>query len=692
MSTGIYSIGVSGLAAAQLNLLATEHNVVNASTPGYTRQRAVQATNIGINSGVGTIGQGVHVQTIERMYDRYLTGQVNSAQTTLSGIEAYYSEIKQIDNLLADPTAGLTPALQDFFSGVQQVASNPSLLSSRELMISSATTLVNRFQSLDTRLDEISDEVNGKIQDAVTSINAYAGQIADLNQRIIISESSYGQPANDLLDQRDLLINELNKLVKVSTSTNSNGSFNVFIGSGQQLVIGNQVMTMTALAASADPTRIAVGLETAAGGSLELPESLITGGALGGLISFRNETLDKAANELGRIAASVALTFNAQHALGMDLLGNSNGDGAAFNGDFFDVSNLVPTVSANSHNSGSLVVTAQLTDPPPYGPELSNGSFYTNLGTSDYQLVYAGKNAANVDLFSLKRLSDNKLWSADTLANLTATVQDTEGFGISVGAGAANIGDSYLIQPTRNAAQNILVSSTIAADSRLVAAATPFRTSADSANRGNGAISAGTTVPGFDVSSFKPAPKDVTITYNSGTPNNLTFAGLAATDTLTIKLPGQAEGAPISQPFPTIAYTQGMTITVAGMSFTMTGQPTNGDSFKLSLNTAATADGRNALALGQLQTKNTMAGAKATFQGAYAQMVASNGIKTRELKITGEAQQAVLDQAQASRDALSGVNLDEEAANMIRFQQAYQASAKLLEIGKTLFDTVLQLG
>lgn len=282
MSTGIYSIGISGVSAAQLGLLTTEHNVVNASTPGYTRQRTVQATNIAVNTGAGAIGQGVHVQTIQRMYDKYLTAQVDTAQTSLSQIEAYYTEIKQIDNLLADPSAGLTPALQDFFSGVQQVASNPSLLSARESMISSAQTLVSRFHSIESRLDELSSNVNGKIQDSVSSINSYATEIADLNQRIILAESAYGQPANDLLDQRDLLINELNKLVKVSTSTNSNGSFNVFIGTGQQLVVGNHAMSMTASASSADPTRIVAGLETVNGGVLELPESLITGGELGG--------------------------------------------------------------------------------------------------------------------------------------------------------------------------------------------------------------------------------------------------------------------------------------------------------------------------------------------------------------------------------------------------------------------------
>ncbi len=679
MSTGIYSIGVSGIAAAQLNLLTTEHNVVNASTPGYTRQRAVQATNIAVNTGAGSIGQGVHVQTIERMYDRYLTSQVNSAQTTLSAIDAYYGEIKQIDNLLADPSAGLTPALQDFFSGVQQMAANPSLLSARESMISSATTLVNRFQSLDSRLSELSDEVNGKIQDAVTSINAYSSQIADLNQRIIVSESSYGQPANDLLDQRDTLIGELNKLVKVSTSTNSNGSFNVFVGTGQQLVVGNQAMTVTAFAASADPSRIAVGLQTMAGSSIELPEQLITGGQLGGLVSFRNETLDKARNELGRVAASVALTVNAQHALGMDLSGNASGDGAVFNANFFNVANLVPTVSANSHNAGSLIVSAQLSSPS-YGPEVSDGNFYTNLTTSDYRLVFDG--GTN---YTLTRLADNKAFALSGSAPGTLSLP-SEGFSVSLGAGVGSVGDSYLIQPTRNAAANVSVNAVIAADPRTVAAAAPFRTSATSTNTGNGAISSGKTVPGFDVSLLRSS--DITISYNAASATQLSFSALPPGEMVTIKLPGSPEAAPV---LPPVAYTQGMTISVHGMSFTLSGQPSNGDTFKLSLNSAGTADGRNALALGQLQTKNTTAGAKATFQGAYAQLVANNGIKTRELKVTGDAQQAVLDQAEATRDSLSGVNLDEEAANLIRFQQAYQASAKLLEIGKSLFDTILQI-
>lgn len=680
MSTGIFSIGVSGIAAAQLGLLTTEHNVVNASTPGYTRQRTVQATNLAVNTGAGAIGQGVHVQTIERLYDRFLTSQVTTAQSSLSEIEAYYTEIKQIDNLLADPSAGLSPALQDFFSGVQQVASNPSLLSARQSMISSAQTLVSRFQSIDARLSDLTGEVNGKIQDAVSSVNSYASQIADLNQRILISESSFGQPANDLLDQRDQLINDLNKLIKVSTTTNSDGGFNVFIGSGQQLVVGNIAMRMSSTMSSADPEKMVVGLETANGGVQELPERLIVGGELGGLVKFRSETLDRATNELGRLAASVALTFNAQHALGQDLLGQANGD-AGFNADFFSVGLLKPEVSANANNdnTGTPVIQAAFA-PPTYGPEVNNGNFLTKLTTSDYQLANTATG------YTLTRLSDNKQWGPSPLATLSTTIQSEEGFSISL-SGADTVGNRYLIRPTESAAKNLAINPVVAADTRMIAAATPFRTSAAGSNSGSGIISSGTGVPGFNTSLLPAA--GITISYASAT-TQLSFAGVTAGQTITYKPPGAAEVSVVAPA--TIPYTQGMAVAVSGMSFVISGVPGNGDTFKLERNTAATSDGRNALALGKLQTQNTVAGGTATFQTAYAELVANNGVKTRELKVTGEAQQSVLEQAQANRDALSGVNLDEEAANMIRFQQAYQASAKLLEVGKTLFDTILQIG
>lgn len=688
MSTGLFSIGVSGLAAAQLGLLTTEHNVTNASTPGYTRQGIVQSARVGIAAGSGSVGQGTDVVTIQRMYDKFLSAQVDSAQSKLSEIDAYYAQISQIDNLLADPSAGLTPALQSFFNGVQGVSANPSLLSARQSMISSAEVLGSQFRLIDSRLKELGNDVNGRIQDAVTSVNSYAEQISALNQRIVIAESAYGQPANDMRDQRGQLINQLNQLIKVTNAANSDGSVSLFIGSGQPLVMGARSLVMTAEPSIADPGKISVGYQGGNGEHIELPENLIVGGELGGLLKFRSEALGRTENELGRIAASMALTFNAQHASGQDLLGQAAGD-TGFTADFFSMAALKPTVSANASNTGTATISAAFAAPSFSG---ADGNFYTKLTTSDYRLSKI--DATN---YTLTRLSDGKALATDTLSNISIYAVENEGFSISL-SGTDAVGNSYLIQPTRDAAQNLTVNANIAADSRTIAAALPFRTNTSLSNTGSGAISGGTGVPGFDTSLLPVS--GINISYVSGPTNQLNLTGLTAGQVITYKVPGGAEQtllvpavvAPAISTSSLINYTKGMTISVSGMSFTMTGTPNNGDTFKLERNAAATTDGRNSLALGKLQTQNTVAGGKATFQTAFAESVANVGIKTRELKMVGAAQESALNQSQAARDALSGVNLDEEAANMIRYQQAYQASAKILDIGSKLFDSILQLG
>lgn len=681
MSTGIYSIGISGIAAAQLGLLTTEHNVVNASTPGYTRQRTVQATNIAMNTGAGAIGQGVHVQTVERMYDRFMTAQINTSQAKLSEIDAYYGQIKQIDNLLADPSAGLSPALQDFFSGVQDVATNPASLSSRQAMISSAEVLSSRFQSMATRLDEMGAEVNGRIQVAVSSINSYSTQIAEVNQRIVISESSYGQPANDLLDQRDQLIGDLNKLIKVTTSANGDGGLNVFVGSGQQLVVGNQAMRMTAINSSADVSKVVVGLQTAGNGSQELPESLITGGELGGLVRFRSETLGKATNELGRVAASVALTFNAQNALGQDLSGAIAGE-AGFVGNLFSIPQ--PKVVANALNTGSGSIAATFSAPTaPTGPNYS-GNFSTDLTSSDYEVKFGALGA-----FTVTRLSDNQM--IPTVPSSGVGVVSFEGVTLNITVVGQN-GDKFQIQPLKDVAGNIGVDSRIAADPRLIAAAAPTSVKQSMSNVGSMKMSQGVVGVGYTVSSL---PETLTAAIATAPATGTVLKGISAAWPAAAWTAIYSNGATASGTGGEVGLTSGTetlaSISFSGMSFEINGTPVVGDKFLIQRNTNGVQDGRNALLLGKLQTQNTVAGGTATFQTAYAELVSGNGVKTRELKVTGEAQQALLDQAEANRDALSGVNLDEEAANMIRFQQAYQASAKLLEVGKTLFDTILQL-
>lgn len=664
MSTGIYSIGISGLQAAQIALLTTEHNVTNANTPGYTRQRVVQASNVPIMTGAGAIGQGTHVETIDRLYDRFLTAQVNQAQTKVSELDAYYAQIKQIDDMLADPNAGLSPALQSFFTGVQAMAANPSSIAARQSMVASAETLADRFQNLDTRLSEIAEQVNGQIIDAVASINTYASQIAEMNQRIVLAEASYGNPANDLLDKRDYLISELNKLVQVQTTTNSDGSYNVYIGTGQQLVVGQQVMTMTATAATSDPTRIAIGLKNA-GSTQELPESLINGGKLGGLLRFRSESLDSTVNELGRVAASLALNFNAQHELGQNLLNQIDGE-IGFVADFFTYPQ--PKVIDNSLNTGSGAMTLSFLDPNAPGAPAFSGNFSTDLVASNYQVQFDALGG-----FEVRRLSDNTV-----VANGGGVGTVTfDGLQLDVTAiGDAN--DKFTLQPVSEMARNIGVDSRIAADSRLVAAAAPMRVATHVSNQGSLKISQGVNGVGYSVASLP-----LTLSANA-----TQLTGLPAT-----AVAWYSDGS--SQAGSAVDLVSG-TATLAGfsfdgMSFKVSGTAANGDIFTVERNQGGVQDGRNALALGNLQTQNTTAGGTATFQDTYAQLVANNGIRTNEAKVVGDAQQSMLEQAQASREALSGVNLDEEAANLIRYQQAYQASSKLLEVGKTLFDTILSI-
>ena len=732
MSTGIISTGITGIQVAQLGLQTAEHNITNASTPGFNRQRIVQASNIAVATGSGYVGQGAHVSTIERMYDRFLYGQVNTAQSTSSELETYYNQIKQIDNMLADANSGVSPALQEFFTGVNKVAANPSQLPSRQAMISSAQALVSRYQALESRISELYAGVNSQLISTVSTINSYSQQIASLNENIVTAQASTNQPPNDLLDQRDQLVAELNKLVKVTTTTNSNGTFNVFVGSGQQLVVGTQVSDLVAVPSGEDPSRFTVALKTL-GGKQELPESLLTGGSLGGLLAFRSESLDKTANDLGRNAASLALTFNAQHRLGQDMLGNGGVD-------FFTISS--PTVIASSGTASTSSVTATLsapsmdgvytlsqvaagspfvltrqsdgqawssTDSPPTlgnlsaqvaseGLDLTNtvvtpgtvlqvsnaaaagGNFYTKLTGSDYRL------SRDATGYTMTRLSDNKVWTNASLDTLSTTVANSEGFTFS---GTLTNGDSFIIQPTRTLARNIALNPTVANDTRLVAAAMPFRTAATTTNTGTGRISDGISLPGYGFPALPAA--GVTVAYDSSTtPPSLTFTNLPAGASVSVKVGNTVTGYDPAAATP-IPYSSGATITVAGMSFSISGNLINGDSFTLKRNTSGVSDGRNALALGQLQTQNTMSGKTASYQSAYAQLVSDNGNKTREISVKSQAQAALLQQSQAARDSLSGVNLDEEAANLMRYQQAYQASAKVLEMGSKLFDSLLAI-
>lgn len=644
MGTSIFGIGVTALNAAQIGITTTEHNIANASTPGFSRQQSVQSANPPQFSGAGFIGQGVNVTTIKRMYSDFLGAQVLQEQSQSNQLDTYYNEIQQINNLLADASAGLAPAIQGFFSGVNTVATTPQSQAGRQTMLSSAQTLVSRFQALGQRVTDINTGLNSQITTSVAAINGYAQQIAALNDNIVLAQgTSGGMTANDLLDQRDQLITQLNVEVKATVLKQSDGSYNVFIGNGQALVVGANPYTLQTAQNQQDASRLDVAYSSN-GQVIRLPQSSIQGGKLGGLTSFRSQTLDATQNSLGRLAIGMATNFNTQHQFGLD----ANG---ALGGNLFNVP--APAVAPSTVNAGTGAVGATI-------------SSVAALTTSDYQLIFNGGTS-----YGVLRMSDN------TLTNFPAGLPQTvDGVTFALTGGTPVAGDTFLIRPTANGAGNI---SLAISDTNLIAAASPIRSNAALANTGTGVMSAATVNatpvvvnpahPATDLNLQQP----VTITFNNP-PTTFNVAGTG-----------------VPAPGTNIAFTAGSAITYNGWTVQITGVPNAGDVFSVGANSLSSADGSNALLLAGLQTQTTLSNSTASYEGAYAQLVGEVGNKTRELKVTSQAQTTLVNNTIQQQQAVSGVNLDEEAANLMRYQRAYQAAGQAIKVANTMFDTLLAL-
>ena len=648
----MFFTGLSGLNAAQAALVTTGQNTANVNTPGYNRQSAEIASAGGTyQAGVGFFGNGAKVVNVTRSYDQYLTVQLNQAQSSNQALGTYYTQISQIDNLLANQKAGLAPQLQTLFNNVQTVANTPADPAARQQLLSSSEGLANQFRTMDQYLTSLNANVNDQVAGNVDQINAYAEQIASLNKQVVMLSNGKQLP-NDLLDQRDQLVNELGKLVGTKLIVQDAGQYNVSIGTGQTLILGDKATRLAAVNSASDPGRTTLAVINAAGNKVELQESAISGGSLGGLLQFRNEALTTSQNSLGRMAIVLAETFNAQHKLGIDLNG-------VLGEDFF--TQAVPGVLANSRNSNSLDVTASFSD---------TGL----LTTSNYRLdVSAGPS------FSVTRLSDNKIFSA---ADLAAAVPPNSFDGVRLSAtGIAVAGDSFLIQPTRAGARDLTVKLT---DPVKVAAASPVITGNTMGNQGSGAISAGSVDINYLAT---PLAASVTLTYNGAT-NELTGfpAGAAVKVTLANGEPDPASpyaaGAPVT-------YSALAKMTFNGITVTVNGAPANNDKFTVAKNTGGVSDGSNALLLGALQNKKTVGNGTASFNDAFGQLVSSVGNKTRQVQIAGTAQTSLTMQIRSVQQSVSGVNQDEETANLLMFQQMYQANAKVIQTASTLFDAVL---
>jgi flagellar hook-associated protein 1 FlgK len=648
-------VSVSALSAAQVGLQTTGHNIANANTPGFTRQEVEMVNRKPQFTGAGYVGQGVNVETVKRAYSQFLTGQVLSEQTQASMLNTYHAQIQQIDNVIADPTAGISPAIQEFFSAVNNVSSAPESQPARQAMLNSASALTSRFQSLSQRFIDVNNTVQTQIGNSISLVNSYSSQIAALNKNIVMLQATSNQPPNDVLDQRDRLIADLNKEIKTTVVKQNDGAYNVFIGNGQSLVVGSNSFTMGIVQSPVDPSKHDIVYNNIDGSKTTLQQSSLQGGNLGGLLTFRDTTLANSQNALGRVAMGLAGVMNQQHQLGQDL----NGD---LGENLFVQSQ--PAVYSNTQNKGRSVVTASINNP----------ADYANLTGGDYLLRFDGGTR-----YTLIRQADNK----ETVFKDGLPKTPIDGLTLSATAGEMP-GDSYMIRPTINGAHDISVA---LIDPAKIAAATPIRGVSSLGNKGTAKI--GDVTVNTPIEPHQPDPLHALTDVNLKSPVTFKFTSATVYDVIDEK-----SGSTLASGHP---YVAGEKISFNGWATQISGEPMQGDTFTVVPNTNATADSSNALLMANLQTQNTLGApeggiATMTFQGAYAQWVSDVGNKTRELQVTSKAQTEMAEQSVATQQAFSGVNLDEEAANLMRYQRAYQAAGKALQISNSMFDTILEIG
>ncbi|GAA5234023.1 flagellar hook-associated protein FlgK [Verticiella sediminum] len=426
--SNLFNLGRAGLNAAQAGLNTTGHNIANANTVGYSRQQVLISTSGGQGTHMGYTGRGVQVDTVRRIHDSFLTNQVNASATVGAALSTYANQLDHVNNLLADRTVGISPALSRFFEGLNAVASTPADPASRQELIGRANSLATQINSAQQFLNEQQRSVNEQLATTTRQINSYAERIGELNQRITEAYATNGRDhtPNDLLDQRDQLVSELNGLVRV-TVVNEGDSINLSIGNGQVLLGGNEVFPLQAVASAADPTRTVLAYTTAGGATVELSDGIVDGGSLGGLLQFRREALDVTQNELGRMTLGLAMAVNAQHAQGLDSAGNPGGD-------FFSLGS--PVVFSNAANADPLTTLAvSYTDA-------------SALTLNDYQVKF---DAASGE-FRVTRHPGGAAVDAQTNGNTLSF----DGLEVELPDADDLSGDNgWLIQPTRQAARDI---------------------------------------------------------------------------------------------------------------------------------------------------------------------------------------------------------------------------------------------
>jgi flagellar hook-associated protein 1 FlgK len=634
MSTSpLLSIGASAMNAAYAQLMTASNNIANASTPGYSRQSVQLANADPQSSGSGYFGRGVTVQTVQRATNHFLTQQAAATGAAAAGDAARRDLMQQLEKVFGTGASGLGAAATSVFNAFSDLAAAPADLSARQALLGKLQDFAALARSNSDALDALQAGVTQGVRASVDSLNQMLGEVAALNRRIALAQGT-GQPPNDLLDQRDALVARIGQTLEVHTIGASDGSVGLFTATGQTLVLGGNANALAAQSDPFDPRRVAVALN-AGGMTIPLDAQALGGGSIAGQLAFQNGDLAAARDRLGQLVASFAGMLNRQQALGIDLTGQAGGA---------ILRSGAPTALPAAGNlavGGQFVaqVGLRITDP-------------TALQASDYLLT---ADLANPGRYQVTRLSDGQVTS-----NL-ASGDSVDGFAIDVGV-ALGAGDRFLLQPVGNAASGLQVALT---DPRGIAAASPLTAAAASTNTGSAAV-------GSLAISSPPAGPAQSLT--------LQFTDAAGGWELL-----DAGGAVLSSG----TLTPGQPIAYGGFALGLTGAPAAGDRFTIGPTAFAGSNNGNALAFDALASAPMVAGS--SFTDAYAQTLADVGTRSASAGSAADSSAGAAAAASAALSGEVGVNLDEEAARMIQYQQSYQAAAKVLQVAQTVLDTLIQM-
>lgn len=620
--SSVLSTGTSALLAFQRALATTSHNVANIKTPGYSRQKVDFATANPQNYGYGDVGNGTRITDVRRVADQLAISRLLDGSGELARLKQLSTMADRVDAMFSDASTNVAGVWSNFFDSVSGLSSNASGSADRQNVLDSGKTLANRFQQLNTQLNNLNGEVNNGLIAGATEINRLAQEIAQLNGSI---GSNAATAAPDLLDRRDQLIANLVGYTGGNAVMQDGGIMNVYTAGGQALVVGTTASKVTTVTDPYQPERLQLALESQ--GQKITIDGKTLGGQIGGLLEFRNTVLTPAQAELGKLAIGMASSFNDVHRQGADLYGNMGGD-------FFTIGN--PRITANSSNTGTASMSASFGDLS----KLDGQNIVMKFDGTQWQATRADT-GATIPMTGTGTAADPLVLNGVSLVMSGTPAKD----------------DRFLLQPTAGVAGSIEVAIT---DTSRIAAAAPIKGSAAMANTGTGKLTGVKVTDAGNPALRNPAA----IVFTSAT--EYTIDGIGPN-----------------------TYTAGQTITANGWSFVLDGAPKQGDTFNIGPTPAGSSDNSNALLLAKVEDAKTFNAGTVTLSGALGGLTTQVGAAARSAEYSLQAQQVITDQAQAARDSISGVNLDEEAADMLRLQQAYQAASQLISTADTMFQTIL---